>query len=163
MLWGLSQWVKLHCKASPQHSFGKSTKPTSMYVLPMMIHFIMNFPHGYLPRYYLKCAVVSDSQRYDQSSFFGSTIRSRSFCLSGSTIRSDPFTLLWKGSTIRSFPILFDPFRSDHYRLYLRVWFHKSCIFGFSQGARLRDLCLTRLQDLTKLWFYLEMPILWQF
>lgn len=61
MLWGLSQWVKLHCKASPQHSFGKSTKPTSMYVLPMMIHFIMNFPHGYLPRYYLKCAVVSDS------------------------------------------------------------------------------------------------------
>ena len=61
MLWGLSQWVKLHCKASPQHSFRKSTKPTSMYVLPMMIHFIMNFPHGYLPRYYLKCAVVSDS------------------------------------------------------------------------------------------------------
>ena len=76
------------------------------------------------------------------------------FVKSGSTIRSDPFTLLWKGSTIRSFPILFDPFRSDHYRLYLRVWFHKSCIFGFSQGARLRDLCLTRLQDLTKLWFY---------
>ena len=73
------------------------------------------------------------------------------FVKSGSTIRSDPFTLLRKGSTIRSFPILFDPFRSDHYRLYLRVWFHKSCIFGFSQGARLRDLCLTRLQDLTKL------------
>ena len=73
------------------------------------------------------------------------------FVKSGSTIRSDPFTLLRKGSTIRSFPILFDPFRSDHYRLYLRVWFHKSYIFGFSQGARLRDLCLTRLQDLTKL------------
>ena len=62
------------------------------------------------------------------------------FVKSGSTIRSDPFTLLREGSTIRSFPILFDPFRSDHYRLYLRVWFHKSCIFGFSQGARLRDL-----------------------
>ena len=51
------------------------------------------------------------------------------FVKSGSTIRSDPFTLLRKGSTIRYFQILFDPFRSDPYHVYLRIQFHKSCIF----------------------------------
>ena len=76
------------------------------------------------------------------------------FVKSGSTIRSDPFTLLKKGSTIRSFQILFDPFRSNPCGLYLREGFPKSCIFWFSQDARLRALFLTRLQDLTKLWFY---------
>ena len=51
------------------------------------------------------------------------------FVKSGSTIRSDPFTLLRKGSTIRYFQILFDPFRSDPYHVYLRIQFHKSCVF----------------------------------
>ena len=30
---------------------------------------------------------------------------------------------------IRYFPILFDPFRSDPYHVYLRIQFHKSCVF----------------------------------
>ena len=49
--------------------------------------------------------------------------------LSKVDLRSDPFTLLRKGSTIRYFQILFDPFWSDPYHVYLRIQFHKSCIF----------------------------------
>ena len=45
-------------------------------------------------------------------------------------LRSDPLTLLRKGSTIRSNPILFDPFPilfrsfSDSYRSYLLTLYH---------------------------------------
>ena len=70
-------------------------------------------------------------QRFARSFFFGSTIRSRSFCQKWiyNPIRSDPFTLLRKGSTIRYFQILIDPFWSDPYHVYLRIQFHKSCVF----------------------------------
>ena len=53
-------------------------------------------------------------------------------------LRSDPIlSPSWekdlRSDTFRSFSILFDPFRSDPYHVYLRIQFHKSCVFWISR------------------------------
>ena len=67
-------------------------------------------------------------QRFARSFFFW-IYNPIPILLSKVDLQSDPFTLLRKGSKIRYFQILFNPFQSDPYHVYLRIQFHKSCVF----------------------------------